>query len=34
LMAGAAAGFLIGSIFIFHLGLHHYESGSAIQTEV
>ncbi len=34
LMTLGAAGFLAVSIFIFHLGLRHYKSGSAIQTEV
>jgi ABC-2 type transport system permease protein len=34
LMTLGAAGFLTASILLFHLGLRHYESGSAIQTEV
>jgi ABC-2 type transport system permease protein len=34
LMTLGAAGFLSFSILLFHLGLRHYESGSAIQTEV
>lgn len=34
LMILGAVGFLALSILIFHLGLRHYESGSAIQTEV
>ena len=34
LMTLAAAGFMSAAILLFHLGLHRYESGSAIQTEV
>jgi ABC-2 type transport system permease protein len=34
LMLLGAAGFLILAILVFHIGLHRYESGSAIQTEV
>jgi ABC-2 type transport system permease protein len=34
IMALAAAGFLSFAIFLFHLGLRRYESGSAIQIEV
>lgn len=34
LMTMAATGFLIFSIIIFHIGLRHYGSGSAIQVEV
>jgi hypothetical protein len=30
----AAAGFLSLALFLFHLGLRRYESGSAIQVEV
>lgn len=33
-MALAAAGFLALAMTLFHLGLRHYESGSAIQVEV
>jgi ABC-2 type transport system permease protein len=34
LMALAAAGFLALALFLFKIGLHRYESGSAIQVEV
>lgn len=34
LMSLASFGFLLLAILIFHLGLRHYESGSAIQVEV
>ena len=34
LMVLAAAGFLALALFLFQLGLHRYESGSAIQVEV
>lgn len=34
LMLLAAAGFLTLALSLFHLGLHRYESGSAIQVEV
>jgi hypothetical protein len=34
LMTLAAAGFLSAASLLFHLGLHRYKSGSAIQTEV
>lgn len=33
-MALGAAGFLAFAVFLFHLGLRRYESGSAIQVEV